>query len=131
MRGVQNVSFPTSNHNEDISWLVIARVVYVSFPTSNHNSGLVYALSIWLYMSLFLHQTTTSMKHAKATLCCICLFSYIKPQHYAKACIYDSVVYVSFPTSNHNNLLSRLYDFVLYMSLFLHQTTTFQSLKNS
>ena len=77
-----------------------------------------------LYMSLFLHQTTTVQQLLNSILSCICLFSYIKPQLsrfyriVGTSCIclfsyikpqltipsrkVESVVYVSFPTSNHN-----------------------------
>ena len=99
-----------------------------------------------LYMSLFLHQTTTFPTKSISFACCICLYSYIKPQpgrKYSFKCyvVYVSiptsnhnhrdgilivgvVVYVSIPTSNHNSSGIYLHYFVLYMSLFLHQTTT-------
>ena len=127
-----------------------------------------------LYMSLFLHQTTTSREKARLLSSCICPFSYIKPQHAESACpqtprcicpfsyikpqhrwsnvsftsvVYVpfptsnhnrwhrlpqacSVVYVPFPTSNHNQKGIRVYGCLLYMSLFLHQTTTKRGLTN-
>ena len=77
-----------------------------------------------LYMSLFLHQTTTvtcTMVNTFGCIClfsyikpqpqedadilawcCICLFSYIKPQQSCAYVFIRYVVYVSFPTSNHN-----------------------------
>ena len=97
-------------------------------------------------MSLFLHQTTTHLGFTCIILCCICLYSYIKPQlaqvllHVAMSCIClysyikpqlvkiaqqnHTVVYVSIPTSNHNYGLKKWVKWQLYMSLFLHQTTT-------
>ena len=122
-------------------------VVYVSFPTSNHNYRNMLSYSEALYMSLFLHQTTTLKILLMMLLGCICLFSYIKPQqkgysfNFGRSCIclfsyikpqlrrvsfyLMFVVYVSFPTSNHNLSCVRIDSLSLYMSLFLHQTTTF------
>ena len=34
-------------------------VVYHPFPTSNHNNQFVHKVAKWLYIILFLHQTTT------------------------------------------------------------------------
>ena len=101
---------------------------------------------ISLYMSLFLHQTTTSPHAHGCSPSCICLYSYIKPQLrlillYLMEVVYVSiptsnhnlfrsfafcrrVVYVSIPTSNHNSLFAIAFYWLLYMSLFLHQTTT-------
>ena len=59
-----------------------------------------------------------------AGLCCICLYSYIKPQQFVRNVKILIVVYVSIPTSNHNLIVSRIGCNPLYMSLFLHQTTT-------
>ena len=79
-------------------------------------------------------------------MCCISLYSYIKPQHwYSKTsrifvvylyiptsnhnlqnfcrCL-DMVVYLYIPTSNHNWLNPRFEVQVLYIFIFLHQTTT-------
>ena len=97
-------------------------------------------------MSLFLHQTTTFSdddndfdrciclySYIKPQqwwciytfpFCCICLYSYIKPQLLTCAYYHPSVVYVSIPTSNHNLRSKSLTISKLYMSLFLHQTTT-------
>ena len=77
---------------------------------------------------------------------CISYYSYIKPQLYAKSdevwiVVYrtiptsnhnrlsldddhPSVVYRTIPTSNHNRLSLRLSISLLYIVLFLHQTTT-------
>ena len=99
-----------------------------------------------LYMSLFLHQTTTIGTPYQSIQSCICLYSYIKPQLFQtqtqKAisciCLYSYikpqlglvftdfllVVYVSIPTSNHNTFATDMEEQWLYMSLFLHQTTT-------
>ena len=99
-----------------------------------------------LYMSLFLHQTTTCARCPLSYTSCICLYSYIKPQLKLYTSFNLKVVYVSIPTSNHNyrelrirlllvvyvsiptsnhNTFAVLYILCqLYMSLFLHQTTT-------
>ena len=74
------VSIPTSNHNTERNWVAPFEVVYVSIPTSNHNGGTTYNMLDKLYMSLFLHQTTTRFIILEIILCCICLYSYIKPQ---------------------------------------------------
>ena len=143
-------------------------VVYLSFPTSNHNTAVLHKDSNWLFISLFLHQTTTVLEketalsrlfislflHQTTTLCllllqkssclslfsyikpqlgviyyvmllsCLSLFSYIKPQqhHILISCI--NVVYLSFPTSNHNYAGTECPLDSLFISLFLHQTTT-------
>ena len=56
--------------------------VYVFFPTSNHNLKAASSKGKWLYMSSFLHQTTTMRYCSFQENCCICLLSYIKPQHF-------------------------------------------------
>ena len=101
-----------------------------------------------LYIVLFLHQTTTVRLTWFAFLRCISYYSYIKPQHSKKLeeltdrCIsYYSyikpqhdvvvingayVVYRTIPTSNHNTDEPYKAYFMLYIVLFLHQTTTQQ-----
>ena len=74
------VSIPTSNHNRLRFFHRLLVVVYVSIPTSNHNFGSLLAFVAALYMSLFLHQTTTVAINALCFSGCICLYSYIKPQ---------------------------------------------------
>ena len=121
-----------------------------------------------LYIFRFLHQTTTprslhpqcsrcisfvsyikpqlDLWNQRPTFSCISFVSYIKPQQYPIyykvidvvylsfptsnhnfSLIYgnfDSVVYLSFPTSNHNPSLRRRQASELYIFRFLHQTTT-------
>ena len=74
------VSIPTSNHNSVRIPDGVPLVVYVSIPTSNHNLDFFSLTYLQLYMSLFLHQTTTYKPCSALPLCCICLYSYIKPQ---------------------------------------------------
>ena len=99
-----------------------------------------------LYIVLFLHQTTTIVCFGLLFLSCISYYSYIKPQQdniysiAGKSCIsyysyikpqrnYESarvksVVYRTIPTSNHNSNMLNFSSFLLYIVLFLHQTTT-------
>ena len=56
---------------------------------------------------------------------CICLFSYIKPQQPLSVAAASVAVYVSSPTSNHNLAPAHIHTGELYMSLLLHQTTTY------
>ena len=127
-------------------------VVYLSFPTSNHNllpDGFFLSL---LYIFRFLHQTTTKMDYLLSLPRCISFVSYIKPQLFRGCCNVHVVVYLSFPTSNHNTLaFLNLSDVVVYLSFptsnhnlpktesvcsqlyifrFLHQTTTFSFSSN-
>ena len=209
---VVSLSIPTSNHNLDLLAFRHSEVVSLSIPTSNHNCrrscspppslylslflhqtttrrpcngslrqlylslflhqtttwNKIKTLQLMLYLSLFLHQTTTHHLHLCLRLCCISLYSYIKPQppllftFTFLSCIslYSyikpqprrvrssaiNVVSLSIPTSNHNIHRFRFTDHVvvslsiptsnhnpfasviileeLYLSLFLHQTTT-------
>ena len=99
-----------------------------------------------LYIVLFLHQTTTKKRSCIFRSCCISYYSYIKPQllgckNYRVSCCisYYSyikpqpaggaigslfVVYRTIPTSNHNTYTVNVVTGVLYIVLFLHQTTT-------
>ena len=52
-------TIPTSNHNTMVSMLFMMIVVYHTIPTSNHNLSLMIKCYVWLYIILFLHQTTT------------------------------------------------------------------------
>ena len=80
------------------------RVVYRTIPTSNHNP--LYAASVrsWLYIVLFLHQTTTGELYSKVSIRCISYYSYIKPQPSPGFSPRALVVYRTIPTSNHNLL---------------------------
>ena len=57
--------------------------------------------------------------------CCISYYSYIKPQLSWLAHAGFPVVYRTIPTSNHNLTLFSVIRRLLYIVLFLHQTTTF------
>ena len=123
-----------------------SQVVYHPFPTSNHNSTKVHKHGYQLYIILFLHQTTTFLRLTYLENRCISSFSYIKPQldqsltcfhivvyhpfptsnhnQLRKRVLYVVVVYHPFPTSNHNSVTAFSYPGMLYIILFLHQTTT-------
>ena len=122
--GVVYLLIPTSNHNEPPIGFMVAGVVYLLIPTSNHNPQLrryeryelfiswflhqttTYFLTIkslsLLFISWFLHQTTTFATLGLIALSCLSLDSYIKPQHLVAFPRYNNVVYLLIPTSNHN-----------------------------
>ena len=101
---------------------------------------------MWLYIVLFLHQTTTLndassqlkgcisyysyIKPQRLSKCtesigsCISYYSYIKPQHNNEGHNHKKVVYRTIPTSNHNTSSMNIENNLLYIVLFLHQTTT-------
>ena len=123
------LSFPTSNHNTRLRYRRLRTVVYLSFPTSNHNFRGEDVYFVVLYIFRFLHQTTTLLTIHTSTMRCISFVSYIKPQlllvmmkmhircisfvSYIKPQLTTdfinplSVVYLSFPTSNHNTSVTR------------------------
>ena len=55
---------------------------------------------------------------------CISLYSYIKPQLHTCFSKFKFVVYLYIPTSNHNSVASLSAFVLLYIFIFLHQTTT-------
>ena len=99
-----------------------------------------------LFIILFLHQTTTlggvfmtnkgclsSCSYIKPQpppkaifplLSCLSSCSYIKPQRWSSVNVSTLVVYHLVPTSNHNPSLVRSPSSLLFIILFLHQTTT-------
>ena len=121
-------------------------VVYHPIPTSNHNRHIVFMFLQMLYIILFLHQTTTghdvllhpvgcisSYSYIKpqpgyinnsGAICCISSYSYIKPQLVRWCSALPTVVYHPIPTSNHNLRREVWQVLMLYIILFLHQTTT-------
>ena len=137
---------PTSNHN--FIWCKGSAyfVVYLLIPTSNHNASTKHISPSLLFISWFLHQTTTFCQSPPARSRCLSLDSYIKPQLALLLLFAASVVYLLIPTSNHNvpsqrewnscvvylliptsnhNLIKDLEIWTkLFISWFLHQTTT-------
>ena len=99
-----------------------------------------------LYIVLFLHQTTTLRRLRTTCSRCISYYSYIKPQllflmERKHSVVYrtiptsnhnshrlgnylSTVVYRTIPTSNHNVQVCNQFRRMLYIVLFLHQTTT-------
>ena len=73
-------TIPTSNHNSEYGPTTYRPVVYRTIPTSNHNCLQRYWRTRWLYIVLFLHQTTTINKLEILNTSCISYYSYIKPQ---------------------------------------------------
>ena len=57
-------------------------------------------------------------------ICCISYYSYIKPQPLYCRVSFFMVVYRTIPTSNHNTSSMNIENNLLYIVLFLHQTTT-------
>ena len=56
----------------------------------------------WLFIILFLHQTTTADQNRISIFCCLSSCSYIKPQLATTNNFTFYVVYHLVPTSNHN-----------------------------
>ena len=99
-----------------------------------------------LFIILFLHQTTTKFVTSQYLPGCLSSCSYIKPQHIIlskikrlsclSSCSYikpqlqklflchSFVVYHLVPTSNHNHFNGQESATLLFIILFLHQTTT-------
>ena len=72
--------FSTSNHNSAATKEELSIVVSFLFSTSNHNHQTAQESNIRLYLSYFLHQTTTySCLWNRANSCIFPIF-YIKPQ---------------------------------------------------
>ena len=120
------LSFPTSNHNlschisehvtlyifrflhqTTTTYRIILQVCQLYIFRFLHQTttcnGLWQCKSV-LYIFRFLHQTTTYCRMASSCRCCISFVSYIKPQQKWIICFLCHVVYLSFPTSNHNFL---------------------------
>ena len=139
---------PTSNHNTRIRVRLWICVVYLYIPTSNHNCKHVPFRFTWLYIFIFLHQTTTISIFLKSPSRCISLYSYIKPQppstytHPRRSCISlysyikpqrwpspfqsSTVVYLYIPTSNHNKASTESKSFLvvyLYIPTSNHNIT--------
>ena len=96
-------TIPTSNHNPVKEKHNYKYVVYRTIPTSNHNP-----LSFVVTMIFVVYRTIPTSNHNNkgVVLGIVC------------------VVYRTIPTSNHNKI--KCFDIIslLYIVLFLHQTTT-------
>ena len=115
---------PTSNHNLSLIYQHARRVVYLLIPTSNHNDDDFNDVYGTLFISWFLHQTTTPTQQSLFLFGCLSLDSYIKPQPCLCLWTRKPVVYLLIPTSNHNLLNIVNNTLQLFISWFLHQTTT-------
>ena len=102
------------------------RVVYHLVPTSNHNRQSRKKPAHRLFIILFLHQTTTKDAGTINAPRCLSSCSYIKPQPYNGPTHRTFVVYHLVPTSNHNKEGETYGREMLFIILFLHQTTTLQ-----
>ena len=78
-----------------------------------------------LFIILFLHQTTTERLQARGRERCLSSCSYIKPQRRSRPSPRRPVVYHLVPTSNHNAWRVSFAERLLFIILFLHQTTTY------
>ena len=141
---------PTSNHN---SWYFIPFMfplyifIFLHQTTTSFVRDIVHPSCISLYSYIKPQLLKLNNKICKS---CISLYSYIKPQHCANNGNIQKVVYLYIPTSNHNNpdnildwnVIVYLYiptsnhNIVrimvtykrLYIFIFLHQTTTIQTI---
>ena len=96
-------SIPTSNHNFISSCERFGGVVYHSIPTSNHNCLLAHH-----WRGIVVYHSIPTSNHNRLRI----LLS--NPE----------VVYHSIPTSNHNLIHGQSLHTPLFITLFLHQTTT-------
>ena len=97
---------PTSNHNEMLEVIANDRVVYLLIPTSNHNRRPSRSSNLVLFISWFLHQTTTCWMWAWWPLW----------------------LFISwFLHQTTTPSVADLKHISLFISWFLHQTTTYPS----
>ena len=137
---------PTSNHNRWANYILRPMLFIILFLHQTTTTS--ERRNVWqkLFIILFLHQTTTAGRTTYSAPCCLSSCSYIKPQQgrrnvWQRNVVYHlvptsnhnkstaspqqaHVVYHLVPTSNHNVLTSNNLSFVLFIILFLHQTTT-------
>ena len=139
-------TIPTSNHNCRQSLPPCLLLYIILFLHQTTTLGRSTKKRCLLYIILFLHQTTTLGRIILPATCCISYYSYIKPQpglnpQLANVVVYHTiptsnhnlyvlivfmvyVVYHTIPTSNHNCGGGGGFTAMLYIILFLHQTTT-------
>ena len=139
-------SFPTSNHNHIGLRVVVAELfmgLFLHQTTTLLHLGKLSLSCLWVFSYIKPQPSRYVQTTAKG---CLWVFSYIKPQlqgdrqgsslvvygsfptsnHNYPLCLcpWLPVVYGSFPTSNHNITLPLMRLGVLFMGLFLYQTTT-------
>ena len=88
-------------------------------PPRHSRHSLHSCISYYSYIKPQLSKNGTRMRNR-----CISYYSYIKPQLVPKMCLFNEVVYRTIPTSNHNWYRCSIAISLLYIVLFLHQTTT-------
>ena len=108
----------------DCMFMSAYRGVYLSIPTSNHNRRYRLLEEGLVFICLFLHQTTTGSPTVDQTNGCLSVYSYIKPQPGTERKPITLGVYLSIPTSNHNQKIEYEGYIRVFICLFLHQTTT-------
>ena len=112
------LSIPTSNHNTLTVKMSVHRLFICLFLHQTTTTLPLHHLTGWLFICLFLHQTTTLVSFARACSGCLSVYSYIKPQPLIKNYTFVNVVYLSIPTSNHNQEAGIIYDpLVVYLSI--------------
>ena len=126
--------------------MFVAKLFISCFLHQTTTGTSIWFITVVLFISCFLHQTTTrqsllngrysclylvsyikpqlSLVRRAGCLRCLYLVSYIKPQLLRGAMTKSAVVYILFPTSNHNFLFLFCHNALLFISCFLHQTTT-------
>ena len=119
----------TSNHNIFTNWGIVDKLYIVLFLHQTTTFADTAQIRSALYIVLFLHQTTTQMRRLLYQRSCISYYSYIKPQRLHWLSVLCIVVYRTIPTSNHNRKGSTKNFTLLYIVLFLHQTTTQENLR--
>ena len=97
-------TIPTSNHNSSPKSGFLLIVVYRTIPTSNHNF-----YNIVIFFAAVVYRTIPTSNHNRCTQEWKNIF----------------VVYRTIPTSNHNGDDIVYIYHMLYIVLFLHQTTTY------
>ena len=122
-------------------------IVSYLVSTSNHNRQAHHRPLRRLSLTLFLHQATTTIERVGHQCDCLLPCFYIKPQlgisasgtdtdcllpcFYIKPQLYknwqmDSIVSYLVSTSNHNPSSLSVTNLALSLTLFLHQTTTYE-----
>ena len=115
---------PTSNHNRAYAYDRVSRLFISWFLHQTTTDDLLDDRPEPLFISWFLHQTTTHRRHDHGQAGCLSLDSYIKPQPGVRRAACGRVVYLLIPTSNHNQEYEEQHADELFISWFLHQTTT-------
>ena len=144
---VVSYGIPTSNHNAIrviISWCTLYLMVFLHQTTTEKTKGeqrrglylmvflhqtttrpLLHPSKNQLYLMVFLHQTTTCSWDKLTFDGCILWYSYIKPQLWCRQCVSwcCCILWYSYIKPQPNTFI--IFAKMLYLMVFLHQTTTF------